>query len=135
MGKAAGKILESPAFVLAFLTLLALPQAAALALQFQHGFRPFQVAPGRITLSWDMFATRIERCGLSWNPALPTEQGPVFEFAQLSRIIEWQPVYDTGAAYENFATWTCSRYHQPFHAVLHCFLPDGKETVRVIECR
>jgi len=131
----AREILDAPSFVLALLLLLGLGQAAALALQFQEGFRPFQTAPGRVALSWDMFATHIERCSLGWDPPLPAAEGPFFDLRQKSLALEWQAIADSRNGYRNIAAWACSHYHQPFHALLHCYLPNGKEETSAIECR
>jgi hypothetical protein len=123
---------RSPITLLLLALVLGLPQLVGFASQFAGGFRPFGTAPGRVTLSWDMFATRIERCGINWNPPLP---GGVAELNQKSRVIEWQAVADTRARYERIAAWACAKFHQPGRALLTCFLPSGKEESRVVDCR
>jgi hypothetical protein len=122
---------RSPITLLLLALLLGIPQLVGFSRQFGAGFRPFGAAPGRVTLSWDMFATRIERCGINWNPALP---GGIFELSQKSRAVEWQAVADTRAGYERIAAWACSKYHRPLRALLTCFLPSGKGESRVVEC-
>ncbi|MGZ3649905.1 MAG: hypothetical protein ACXVB9_08005 [Bdellovibrionota bacterium] len=131
----ARELFDAPGFVLAVLLLLGVGQAAGLTRQFQRGFRPFRAAPGRVAFSWDMFATRIERCSLTWDNPIFETNGAFFDLRQKSRTIEWQAIADSRGAYRNIAAWVCSRYHQPFHALLHCYLPDGKEETSAIECR
>ena len=123
---------RSPLTVLLLALFLGLPQLAGFALQLGKGFRPFGAAPVRVTLSWDMFAPRIERCGINWSPPLP---GPLYELNQKSRALEWQTVADRVEDYESIAAWACVRFHQPSRALLTCFLPSGKELSRVVDCR
>lgn len=123
---------RSPIAVLALALFLALPQLAGFATQFRRGFSPFRTTPTRVTLSWDMFATRIERCGVNWSPPLP---GPLFDLNQKSRTLEWQAVADTREHYDRIVAWACSHFHQPTRALLTCFLPAGKEESHVVECR
>jgi len=123
---------RSPLVVLVLALVLAGPQLAGFATQFYRGFVPFRTTPTRVTLSWDMFATHIERCGVNWSPPLP---GPLFELRQKSRALEWQSVADTREHYDRIAAWACATFHQPNRALLTCFLPLGKEESHVVECR
>lgn len=124
-----------PAYVLAFLSLLAIPQGYAFVRQFREGFRPLRTAPQRIPFSWDMFAVRIERCDVLWTPPLPLPEGPLYRLHQKSRRLEWDFVLDRAEDYRSLAEWACGRFRRPFHASLICFTPEGKVVPSALECR
>jgi hypothetical protein len=121
--------------VLAFLSLLAIPQAFAFVQQFREGFRPFKTAPHRVPFSWDMFSVRIERCDITWEPPLPLPNGPLYRLHQKAKLLEWDFSLDQESDYQLLAHWACSEFHQPSRASLLCFKPEGKEVPSVVECR
>jgi hypothetical protein len=125
-----------PLYVICFLALLAIPQALALAWQFHDGYRPFKAAPTRVALSWDMFAVRIERCDVFWNPPLPVPgRAPLARLHQLASRLEWDFPLDTQADYRALTEWSCGRFKHPFHANLICLTPEGKVATSAVECR
>ena len=126
---------RSPAFVAAFLALLCLPQASALVLQVARGFRPFGAAPARVPFSWDMFANRVERCGVWWDPALEIPGlGRVEQLKDIEPGIEWDVVFDHAESYRDAGLALC-RFAGGRRVRLRCFKPDGSEWGNALECR
>jgi hypothetical protein len=82
-----------------------------------------------------MFAVRIERCEVFWNPPLPLPGGPLYRLHQKAAKLEWDFVLDRAGDYRAVAAWTCERFRQPFHASLLCFTPEGKVVPSALECR
>ncbi len=153
-----GEYLNSSAYVMGFLLFLAVFQLRALFLQFESGFQLFVHEPTRVLFSWDMFATRTERCMMEWDPPLQrTPVGPLTDLRQLSVPIEWDVIYDSMQDYEYVGRMGCafesgqrargslgeSSEKAPIpvtHSVnkirvkIHCFGPDGNETHREFYC-
>lgn len=151
-----GEFLNSPAYVVGFLLFLMAFQLRALALQFQSGFQLFGHEPTRVLFSWDMFATRTERCTMEWDPPLQrTPVGPLNDLRQLSVPFEWDVIYDSVQDYEYVGRMGCAFESGQYafmgepsekapvpiaHLVnkiqvkIHCFGPDGKETYREFYC-
>lgn len=127
--------MRRPLYVLLFLALLAAPQAYALFTQFRLGFRPFRAPPTRVALSWDMFAIRIERCDVLWDPPLPTPDGPLYRLHQRALPLEWDFSLNTVEQYQTLAAWACENFHATARATVLCFTPEGKEVTRVVDCR
>src|SRR5262249_39155039 len=71
---------------------LVIVQALAFGAQIKAGFRPFGAPPRRVPFSWDMFAVRIERCDLRWDPPLPLGDG-VTHLHDMAPAVEWDPVF------------------------------------------
>jgi hypothetical protein len=109
-----------------FLIAIVSVQAAALARQFQRGFRPLRVTPTRVPLSWDMFSVRIERCGIEWTPALPLRPGKAYpSLRSMAPRLEWDPVYDTAADYFAAAGFGCRMRHAPTRVRMRCMTRYG----------
>jgi hypothetical protein len=126
---------RSPRAVALFLVLLAAPQLAALARQFQLGFRPLGKAPSRVPLSWDMFAVGIERCSVEWSPPVSTPLGRLSSLRDASVRLEWDLVSDSVAGYETWARWGCRHAAGPTRARLRCFTMDGRAENDAFDCR
>jgi hypothetical protein len=126
--------MRSPRAVAAFLALLILPQAYAFARQFRLGFRPLGPAPVPVPLSWDMFATDIRRCRLTWSPPVPTPLGRVASLRDLSPALEWDVVGDAPAHYEWFARRVCAYAVDRTRVGVECVSPDGRWEARDYDC-
>src|SRR3954469_15001752 len=81
-------------------------QAVAFGAQLAAGFRPFGGPPGRVPFSWDMFAIRIERCDLRWDPPLPLGTG-VARLHDMAPLLEWDPTYDRREEYRMIGQEAC----------------------------
>jgi hypothetical protein len=125
---------ESPRRTALFLLLLALPQAAALGVQFARGFRPWRREPVRVPLSWDMFAVRIERCTVDWSPPVAVSGRPLPSLSRAAGPVEWDYVNDSQAQYRATALWGCRAKTGPTKVSLRCFLPEGRETKDEFDC-
>ena len=128
---------RSPRCVASFVLFLVLAQLYAFGLQFARGFRPFVHEPGRVPLSWDMFANKLERCVLSWTPAIPTPAGTISSLKELGTGVEWDIVYDRASDYEMIEKWVCSSVYLNGGIKIsrHCFFPNGTETRHENNCR
>lgn len=132
------KLLGSPAYVAALLAVLVAVQLGAFARQIQRGFRPFSSEPARVALSWDMFANRVERCQLSWDPPLASVPGrdgaPARDLAGMSPPFEWDIVYDTAEQYREVGLWACHFKSGPTRVKLRCFMQEGREVDDELAC-
>ena len=108
-------------------------QLVALGQQLAAGYRPFGPPPVRVPLSWDMFATRIERCDVRWDPPLPVHGG-LDRFSRLAQPIEWFPVLDRVASYRRMATGACRLARVPTQISMRCWLPDGTRPEERLPC-
>jgi hypothetical protein len=126
---------QSPIFVAAFVFLLAATQVGALGVQFVRGFRLMGHEPVRVPFSWDMFANRVERCILNWDPPLATQIGPFSSLRQLGTKLEWEVVYDHKEDYERIGQWVCHAGGENTRVHLRCFQLDGSQTNHELSCR
>lgn len=108
-------------------------QLVALARQLAAGYRPFGQPPVRVALSWDMFATRIERCDVRWDPPLPV-RGGLSRFADLAQPIEWFPVLDRMESYRRMALGACRLARAPTRIHIRCWRPDGTRPEQELAC-
>lgn len=114
-------------WVLGIVVALFVPQAVAQVLQVQRGFRPFVQSPTRVSYSWDMFSTRVERCDVRWEPPLVVEGRSVERASDRSAPIEFDTVYDDREDYRGFAYDACTRFARvPTTSHLRCALPSGE---------
>jgi hypothetical protein len=131
--KLQGHLRHSPTYALLLVVLLVVVQARAFFEQWQLGFRPFQAAPQRVALSWDMFAIEIERCGVSWDPPSFWRGKPLKALRDLAAPIEWDPVYNRKEDYLTAASIACGE-RAPGQLTssagfkVHCFAAHGEET-------
>lgn len=114
-------------------------QAHAMFRQYQVGFRPFRHEPGRVAFSWDMFAQRITRCDIEWNPPLKSSTSDE-RFARLRSLapyFEWNPVRRDANDYLSFARRACVKYGDgPERSfTLTCYYPGFRETRHVVPCQ
>lgn len=130
-----------PALAVLVVGVLVVTQASALLRQFELGFRPFSRAPSRVPLSWDMFATHITRCAVTWTPPLQpqNEDGRVVRsVADLSRGLEWGPVADSISGYLRFTRKLCARSRAVSSlarsAQLVCYQAVGEEMQIDVPC-
>ncbi len=113
---------------------LALAQAWAFGVQLAGGFRPFGPAPGRVPLSWDMFAPELERCDVRWTPAIDGPYGPAASLSELGTRLEWNVVYPSADTYERVALGLCAHARAPTRVHLTCFAMDGRAEERDDVC-
>jgi hypothetical protein len=105
---------------------LVVPQAWAQVEQVRTGYRPFVTSPTRVSYSWDMFSTRVERCDVRWEPALQVEGRSVSSMTDRSAPIEFDTVYDNRDDYRAFAFDACATFGRPgTTTTLRCALPNG----------
>ncbi len=111
------------AFLLAALALL---QLGAELLQVRSGFRPFSHAPARVPYSWDMFAIRMERCVVTWDPPLDVGGEHVSRWHDRLPALEFDSVFNDSDSYAAAAERGCSyRTARRTVATLVCFGSDG----------
>jgi hypothetical protein len=108
-------------------------QALAFGAQIEAGFRPFGAPPRRVPFSWDMFAVRIERCDLRWDPPLPIGKG-VARLRDVAPTLEWDPVFGRREEYRETGRLACDFAEAPTRVTLRCFTPEG-EVVDAFDCR
>jgi hypothetical protein len=125
---------KNPLYVVAFLAILAAPQARGFALQFATGFRPFQQAPERVPFSWDMFSIPITRCTIDWVPKVTLGRAKVGHLHERGMRIEWDPVYDRAEDYAGAANYECANAPRTT-TVIQCFHENGHTTRDELHCR
>jgi hypothetical protein len=108
-------------------------QAIAFGTQIRAGFRPFGGPPGRVPFSWDMFAVRIERCDLRWDPPLRLGDD-VARLHDVAAPLEWDPAYDRRDDYREVGRRGCVFAQAPTRVTLRCFTPEG-DVVDAFDCR
>ena len=115
-----------PVYVAALLALLAGLQLHAEIEQVESGFRPFSHAPARIAYSWDMFAIRLDRCAVRWDPPLTIDGRPVRSWRDRVWPIEFDSIYNDVGRYDQVARAACAYRSEPRTRVsLECYLGDG----------
>jgi hypothetical protein len=113
-------------YVATLLVVLAGVQVRAQLGQWAAGFRPFAHAPTRVPYSWDMFAIRINRCAVRWDPPLSVEGARVARWSDRTAPIEFDTVYNDVRSYAAVATAACGYRTAPETVMtLQCFLSDG----------
>jgi len=98
---------------LALLVAIAAVQVRAEFLQWWGGYRPFSHAPARAPYSWDMFAIRLERCAIRWDPPLEIEGRRVSTWHDRSFPIEFDTVYNRARDYYGAARTGCAFRSEP----------------------
>ena len=124
-------------YTLLFVVFLVIVQAYALGLQFARGFMLFRNPPTRVAFSWDMFATRVERCDMVWDPPLSTMLGDLGSLKRFGTKLEWDVIYDHASDYRELGRMMC-QFDQnrsvPKTIRLNCFLPDGTNPKEEFPC-
>jgi len=125
-----------PLFIALFIFFLGTSQMYAFGLQWARGFFPFIHEPARVPFSWDMFANRVERCALSWTPAIKVGEHELSSLHEATTSFEWDVTYDHALDYRANGIGLCQLGRRgPTQAHLHCFLPNGSEFYDDIDCK
>jgi hypothetical protein len=125
---------RSPVYVVIFLSLLSAPQLSALVTQFTQGFRPFVSDPARVTLSWDMFSNRVERCVMEFERKMDSGTAIYLPMRGLGTRLEWDVIFDRHDDYRNAGMVLCRQGPGTTQVRLHCYLPDGTQTHEEFAC-
>ena len=123
-----------PVLVALYLAPLVLVQAWAHVEQWALGFRPFAEPAHRVSFSWDMFAGRVERCVMRWDPPLVIGGRVLSSYDAMRPPVEWDVVWDNVADYEVAARSLACEHHST--AELTCFVgaSRGLELHRRVSC-
>jgi hypothetical protein len=114
-------------YVAALLSGLALLQVGAQVLQVRAGFRPFAQPPVRVPYSWDMFAIRLDRCVIGWDPPLEVDGERVARWHDRLPLLEFDTVFNDADWYEAAAARGCAyRKEARTAAMLKCFRSNGE---------
>lgn len=122
-------------YVVALLGLLAVVQLRAQIVQIQSGFRLLSHPPGRVPYSWDMFAIRLDRCVVGWDPPLSIDGQRVARWHDRLPALEFDSVFNDARWYVSAAGRGCMYRSQPATvAYLKCFSSNGREDERSYAC-
>jgi hypothetical protein len=114
------------AYFATLLGLLVLVQVGAQLAQIAFGYRPFRHPPTRVPYSWDMFAIRLDRCVVGWDPPLDVEGERVARWHDREAPIEFDTVFNEANWYKANAANGCSyRTRARTVASMMCFSSDG----------
>jgi hypothetical protein len=114
---------------------LAVVQLAAEIGQVSAGFVPFSNPPVRVPFSWDMFAVRIDRCAISWDPPLEIEGRPIARWQDRLPALEFDSIRNVASDYDDAALFACAyRTHAPTTATVSCALHDGTLREQHLDC-
>lgn len=115
------------AYVACLLFALAGAQVAAQAVQLSSGFRPLSHPPTRVALSWDMFAIKIDRCAVRWEPPITVDQRPVARWRDRTAPLEFDTVYNVARDWDDAALYGCGfREGRPTTVHVACATSDGE---------
>jgi hypothetical protein len=130
--------MKSRARVLYFavlLGLLAAVQVRAQVVQVLSGYRPLSHPPGRVPYSWDMFAIRLDRCVVRWDPPLDVDGQRVARWHDRLPDLEFDTVFNDADWYVAAAARGCAyRTRASTLAYLKCFSSDGRADERSFDC-
>jgi hypothetical protein len=108
------------------LAVLAVVQLNAQVEQLRGGFRPFSHPPGRVAYSWDMFAIRLDRCVVGWDPPLAIDGQRVARWHDRVPPLEFDTVFNDADWYLAAAGRGCQyRTQAATVAYLQCFRSNG----------
>ena len=114
------------AYMFVLLGGLVVPQVWAQIEQIRSGYRPLATSPTRVSYSWDMFSTSVERCDVRWDPPLRVDGKLVSGMNDRSPPIEFGTVYDDRESYRGFAFDACDRFEGHGATItMRCALPNG----------
>ena len=109
------------------LAIMAIVQLRAQCQQVMSGFCPFSHPPTRVPYSWDMFAIRLDRCVVAWDPPLDIEGQRVGRWQDREPPFEFDTVFNDIAWYRSAVLRACTyRRGKPTIARLTCFRSDGE---------
>jgi hypothetical protein len=124
-----------PLYFALLLGLLAVVQLRAQVVQVQSGFRLLSHPPVRVPYSWDMFAIRLDRCVVGWDPPLDIEGQRVARWHDRLPALEFDTVFNDAQWYVAAAGRGCSYRSQPVTmAYLKCFSSSGREDEHRYQC-
>lgn len=113
-------------YVASLLAGLAVVQVAAQVAQVASGFRPLSHPPTRVPYSWDMFAIRLDRCVVGWDPPLEVDGELVARWHDREAPLEFDTVFNDASWYKANAARGCAyRTEARTVASLTCFSSDG----------
>jgi hypothetical protein len=114
---------------------LATLQLRAGVLQLLGGYRPFGHAAKRVDFSWDMFAVPIERCAVTWDPALSIQGKRVVHWRDRGTYFEWDTAMANSESYEQEAVDACDyRTAEVTSVRVSCIRSDGAESESRFPC-
>jgi len=114
---------------------LAAVQLRAQVVQVQSGFRPLSHPPVRVAYSWDMFAIRLDRCVVGWDPPLAIDGERVARWHDRLPALEFDAVFNDANWYIAAAERGCIyRTQAATVAYLTCFSSSGKADERSYDC-
>jgi hypothetical protein len=117
------------------LSLLAVVQLRAQVVEVQSGFRPWSHPPVRVPYSWDMFAIRLDRCVVGWDPPLEVDGERVARWHDRLPLLEFDSVFNDADWYAAAAARGCVyRTHPATVAYLKCFSSSGRVDERSYDC-
>lgn len=123
------------AYVLVLCLSLATLQIRAAVIQLRGGYRPLGQAAKRVDFSWDMFAVPIERCAVTWDPALSIEGKRVVHWRDRGTYLEWDTAMANSESYEQEAVDACDYRTAPVTFVhMSCVRSDGSENETLFRC-
>jgi|CZKU01.1.fsa_nt_gi hypothetical protein len=113
-------------YFVTLLTVLVVVQVHAQFAQLDAGYRPLSHPPTRVPYSWDMFAIRLDRCVVGWDPPLEVEGARVARWHDREPAIEFDTVFNDADWYKASAERGCTyRTEARTLASLMCFSSDG----------
>ena len=113
-------------YVATLLALLGVVQLRAQVVQVASGFRPLSHPPTRVPYSWDMFAIRLDRCVVGFDPPLDVDGERVARWHDREPAIEFDTVFNNAAWYKASAAKACDyRKDAETKASVMCFSSDG----------
>jgi hypothetical protein len=122
-------------YVIALSAVVIVVQVRAQALQVAGGYRPFGRAAKRVAFSWDMFAVRIERCAVTWDPPLLIEGKRVARWRDRGTYFEWDTAMADLDGYEQEALKACDFVTAPGTMIqLSCVNSDGGRSAERFRC-
>lgn len=122
-------------YVAILLGVLAAVQLRAQVVQVLSGYRPLSHPPIRVPYSWDMFAIRLDRCVVGWDPPLDVDGQRVARWHDRLPDIEFDAVFNDADWYAAAAARGCAyRSHASTTVYLKCFSSDGRTNERSFDC-
>jgi hypothetical protein len=122
-------------YVVLLLSVLVIVQVRAQFEQVRSGFRPFSRAPTRVPYSWDMFAIRLSRCVVGWEPPLQVDGERVSAWHDRLPALEFDAVFNDPDSYEAAAVRGCAyRSRERTVVSLTCFDTDARVDERHFDC-
>jgi hypothetical protein len=122
-------------YFLGLCSLLVGIQLRAQALQLSGGYRPFGQAANRVAFSWDMFAVRIERCAVAWDPPLSIEGKRIARWRDRGTYFEWDSAMSSDDGYEQQALDACDyRTATPTMIRVSCINSNGGRSETRFRC-